>query len=32
MKLAKYGGLAWTENQSGNFKGVESRLIKSGNR
>ncbi|WP_248925944.1 IS110 family transposase [Paenibacillus hamazuiensis] len=32
MKLAKYAGLAWTENQSGNFKGVESRLIKSGNR
>lgn len=32
MALAKYGGLAWTENQSGDFKGVESRLIKSGNR
>jgi transposase len=32
MALAKYAGLAWTENQSGNFKGVESRLIKSGNR
>jgi len=30
--LAKYAGLAWTENQSGDFKGVESRLIKSGNR
>lgn len=32
MALAKYAGLAWTENQSGDFKGVESRLIKSGNR
>jgi transposase len=32
MALAKYAGLAWTESQSGNFKGVESRLIKSGNR
>jgi transposase len=32
MALAKYAGLAWTENQSGEFKGVESRLIKSGNR
>lgn len=30
--LAKFAGLAWTENQSGDFKGVESRLIKSGNR
>jgi Transposase and inactivated derivatives len=30
--LAKYAGLAWTESQSGDFKGVESRLIKSGNR
>lgn len=30
--LAKYAGLAWTENQSGDFKGVESRLINSGNR
>lgn len=30
--LAKYAGLAWTENQSGDLKGVESRLIKSGNR
>jgi transposase len=32
MALAKYAGLAWTESQSGDFKGVESRLIKSGNR
>lgn len=32
ISLAKYAGLAWTENQSGDFKGVESRLIKSGNR
>jgi transposase len=32
MSLAKYAGLSWTENQSGDFKGVESRLIKSGNR
>ncbi|WP_371754273.1 transposase [Ferviditalea candida] len=30
MALAKYAGLAWTENQSGDFKGVESRLIKVG--
>ncbi|MFN3533630.1 MAG: IS110 family transposase [Candidatus Brocadia sp.] len=31
-QLAKYAGLAWTENQSGDFKASETRLIRSGNR
>ena len=30
--LAKYAGLAWTQNQSGNFKAEHTRLIQSGNR
>ena len=30
--LAKYAGLAWTQHQSGNFEGQNTRLIKSGNR
>ena len=30
--LAKYAGLAWTENKSGMFEGQNTRLIKSGNR
>lgn len=31
-QLAKYAGLAWTENQSGDFTASETRLIRSGNR
>ena len=31
-RLAKYAGLAWTENKSGMFEGQHTRLIKSGNR
>jgi len=31
-ELAKYGGLSWTENQSGDFKAKRTRLIRSGNR
>jgi len=31
-EVAKYGGLAWTESQSGDFKAAQTRLIKSGNR
>lgn len=31
-QLAKYAGLAWTENQSGDFKASKTRLIRSGNR
>lgn len=31
-ELAKYGGLAWTENQSGKFTANRTRLIRSGNR
>jgi transposase len=31
-QMALNAGLAWTESQSGDFKGAESRLIKSGNR
>ena len=30
--LAKYAGLVWNKNQSGDFEGEHSRLIKSGNR
>ena len=30
--LAKYAGLAWTENKSGMFEGQNTRLIRSGNR
>jgi len=30
--LAKYGGLAWSQYQSGNFEAQHTRLIKSGNR
>jgi len=31
-QLAKFAGLAWTENQSGNFTASQTRLIRSGNR
>ncbi len=31
-QLAKFAGLAWTENQSGDFKATKTRLIHSGNR
>lgn len=31
-QVAKYAGLAWTENQSGDFKASQTRLIRSGNR
>lgn len=31
-QLAKLAGLAWTENQSGNFTAIQTRLIHSGNR
>jgi len=31
-ELAKFGGLAWTENQSGKFTAKRTRLIRSGNR
>lgn len=31
-QLAKFAGLAWTENQSGDFKASQTRLIHSGNR
>jgi hypothetical protein len=31
-ELAKYGGLTWTENQSGDFTAKRTRLIRSGNR
>jgi transposase len=31
-QLAKFAGLAWTENQSGNFTASQTRLIHSGNR
>jgi len=31
-QLAKFAGLAWTENQSGNFVAKQTRLIRSGNR
>lgn len=31
-EVAKFAGLAWTENQSGDFKAAQTRLIKSGNR
>jgi len=31
-QLAKFAGLAWTENQSGNFTAKNTRLINSGNR
>lgn len=31
-QVAKFAGLAWTEDQSGNFKASETRLIRSGNR
>lgn len=30
--VSKYGGIAWQENQSGDFKSTETRLIRSGNR
>ena len=30
--LAKYAGLAWTQNQSGNFESENTRLINSGNK
>ncbi len=30
--LSKFGGIAWRENQSGDFKATETRLIRSGNR
>ncbi len=31
-QVAKFAGLAWTENQSGDFKASQTRLIRSGNR
>lgn len=31
-QLAKFAGLAWTENQSGNFTASQTRMIRSGNR
>jgi len=31
-QLAKFAGLAWTENQSGDFRASQTRLIRSGNR
>lgn len=31
-QVAKFAGLAWTENQSGEFKASQTRLIRSGNR
>ena len=31
-ELAKYAGLAWTQNQSGKFTANRTRLIRSGNR
>jgi len=31
-QVAKFAGLAWTEDQSGKFKASETRLIRSGNR
>lgn len=30
--LAKYAGLSWTQNQSGDFEGEDTHLIKTGNR
>src|SRR5699024_1072138 len=32
QQLAKYGGLAWNQNQSGDFTAKRTRLIQSGNR
>ena len=31
-ELAKFAGLSWTENQSGDFKAKQTRMIRSGNR